>query len=203
MIAALLHIWFLGVMPLIALMGTLFDESASVLKEYMSANVFAVLLWCGIVAIFLIIGYSFLIGELYISNTISRYGYARGAYLMMVLSPFVYFMLVHLLFPESFFSDAVEAGIVAFISQHASLHSVRIVSLFRSKRVAMPRVLWRITLAFLFIVISVVLCVLFFLEERSWLWRGLFSLSLLSSLAGALRFYWKRRFEIDRVHENI
>ncbi|HPJ34289.1 MAG TPA: hypothetical protein PK358_05600 [Spirochaetota bacterium] len=200
--AAVIHIWFLGVMPLLALVKLVFNpEIYKSLQEVVPPSLVLGGMICGIAGIFFVIAYSFFIGEFYLEAS-DEVKITSFDYYMMIASPFTWMLLVYFLNPGDLLMEAVESGAIALVSQHTALHFVHFL-VYRERQEKDGRGLFAffflILVFIMFLVISVNVYAAMILMEESILWNIVFTCFLVSAIAGSFRFFYRNRSFIWKI----
>ena len=204
-ITAVIHIWFLGIMPLLALVRLVFNPDIyKPLQKVIPGPVVVGVMICGILAIFYIISYSFVIAEFYLNLSSDYHGRSRIAapdYYIMVASPFAWLVLVYFFNRGGLLMEAVESGGIALISQHLTLHVVHWLACRERKRSGgvLRLSLFLAATMIIFAALSVYIsyAIIFMEESLSW---NLFYIGFLAvSVAGSFSFFYRNRGEIWKI----
>jgi hypothetical protein len=201
---AIIHIWLLGVLPIIAVGFYIFQKNESHLYlKSLSEPLLLIALIAAIFSIFLYLAFSFLIAQFYMTRADSATGNdrrERGSYYLMVLGPVLYFLLIHLFLPSTLMGEFAESGIISMFSQHAILHLIYLI-LLTQKWLNMEGsiakkflLLTAYVLIFITtIIVSARLYLAFIISEKGMFWRIVFHLTLFYSTLGSFRYFYANR----------
>lgn len=201
--AAIIHIWFLGVMPIISLSVLFFNPDIyKPLKVFIPESLLLMALISGIIGLFYIFAYSFFIGGFYLDlsdKNPSVSHFSSYDYYLMVASPLLWLILVYFFNPKDLKFEVTESGAIALISQHAMLHLVSFIT-YTKRSKSIKREIFRIVyLVFslaLFLIISLYTMTAYYLFENSIFWKILFYIFCVSASWGSFRFYYRNRFAL-------
>lgn len=206
-----LHLCVLGVLPVAGIMGTLYQERwKDAAAAVLTPELLLILLILAIPALFLILGYSFFLAQLYRrAAEPDRDGLRIRTpdYLLMVLSPIVYSIYEVVINRQELLSSLAAAGVLSILAQHLVLHLVSWAGLLqdlRSRERQTARPVIRLVLVSLWIVVFLILGVSLGMGMLAVLTdpldRALYFIALISGVGGSLRFFISQRDIIREIY---